>query len=81
MIVSRKRSGRCDALRWDDAKTRYDCGMVTVPADVLKFKSAWARRLIAPRISKLSMRWIAAGIGCDAEIEAVPTKEESTGGL
>lgn len=51
MLVSRKRQGRCDALRWDAQATRYRCSLVGAGTD-------WRARL--------ARRWIAAGIGCDS---------------
>ncbi|WP_245951624.1 hypothetical protein [Paracidovorax anthurii] len=67
MIVSRRRSGACVALRWSPAPQpqeggRYVCGMVEDPAGVTGWRSAWALRWLRA----LSLRWIAAGQGCDA---------------
>ena len=28
MLVSRRRSGACDALRWDESATIYRCGLI-----------------------------------------------------
>ena len=66
MLISRKRSGACDALRWDDGLSLYRCGAVTDAADVLGRRWAWA----APLLRRLARRWIAAGTGCDATITA-----------
>ncbi|WP_354641562.1 hypothetical protein [Paracidovorax avenae] len=67
MVVSRRRSGPCAALRWIPAEVpgspgRYVCGMVADPAAVTGWRRAWALRWIA----RLARRWIAAGQGCDA---------------
>lgn len=57
--------GRCRGLAWDGAAHRYVCGMVQQPSRYLRWLpehlDAWASRRFA--------RWIAAGSGCDADIE------------
>ncbi len=63
MLVSMKRRGRCVMLRWDAEPSRYRCGMLATPD---------ARGMFARWRSRVAARWIAAGIGCDAEIEAAP---------
>lgn len=65
VLVSRRRHGACAALRWDPAQTRYHCGMVSDPADVLGPR--W--RFAAPWLRRLARRWIAAGAGCDSSLE------------
>lgn len=59
------RRGACPALQWLAAERRYVCGMVTDPAGFLPWLpprwSAFAGRRCA--------RWIAAGAGCDCDIE------------
>ncbi len=63
MLVSRRRSGACSALRWDDEGLRYRCGLLSDPAGVTGWRSAWLLR----GVRVLARRWIAAGQGCDAE--------------
>jgi hypothetical protein len=56
LVLSLKRHGRCRMLSWSNAAQRYRCGLFgngTAPA--------WWRRLAS--------RWIAAGLGCDADFE------------
>ncbi|MBM5571913.1 MULTISPECIES: hypothetical protein [Deefgea] len=62
ILISRKRHGRCDALLWDDAQTRYVCGMATQPKAYLAVNWTWLNR----RLSRWAKRWIAAGVGCDS---------------
>ncbi len=62
ILLSRRRHGACVALRWDEAQARYLCGALSEPAQVL------GARWLAP----LARRWIAAGIGCDAQLDTPP---------
>lgn len=68
MLVSRRRTGACKALHWNTEGAHYRCGMVSDPATVLGWQRPWALRLVA----RLVRRWIAAGVGCDADWEAQP---------
>ena len=73
MLISRKRQGACDVLRWSDTQARYVCGLLA-DGDEGRVDAgdppgapwrrawrglwrAWARRLIS------------AGSGCDASLE------------
>jgi hypothetical protein len=70
VLVSRRRHGACDALRWDAQLSLYRCGMVSDPGAVMGPR--W--RFLAPLLQRLARRWISAGTGCDSslQIEAVP---------
>ena len=67
VLVSRRRHGACDALRWRDAEARYVCGAVSEPLSVLPEGLGW----FAPLFARLARRWIAAGTGCDSTVEAL----------
>lgn len=70
-VLSGRRLGACDALRWDAAARRYRCGMLTDTAQVLRqHLPRWLRGLAvgAPLWARLSRRWIAAGQGCDSSL-------------
>ena len=54
MVLSLKRSGECRMLRWSAQETRYVCGALR-----------GAPRLLKP----LLKRWIAAGMGCDCDLQ------------
>ncbi|KNZ32095.1 MAG: hypothetical protein AD742_13300 [Methylibium sp. NZG] len=63
-LVSGRRRGACDALRWDAEHARYRCGVVADPQGI------WPR-LPAPAVPlarRLALRWIGAGGGCDADL-------------
>lgn len=63
-VISRKRTGACDALRWDDTQHLYRCGAISDAEGVLGPHWRW----VAPLLRRLARRWIAAGIGCDASL-------------
>lgn len=65
MLVSGSRTGSCHALRWDAAQSRYLCGMVSQPGEVLP-------RLLQPLagpLRRIAQRLIASGQGCDCDFE------------
>lgn len=63
MLLSRRRHGRCRALRWQADDGRYVCGVLARPRHWLPWlPTALARRLAA--------RWIAAARGCDSTLGA-----------
>ena len=68
IVLTRRRHGACTALRWDDAQARYRCGLLVDPARTLGVPS-WA----APAVRGLATRWIAAGAGCDSDLEPQPS--------
>jgi len=83
MLVSRRRIGRCNALRWCAETRRYVCGMLSTPWRHLGAVRPWARDAASRRnrmLARLCRRWIAAGIGCDADLEAqsAPTSGQAT---
>lgn len=69
-LLTLRRRGSCRLLRWDEANSRYRCGLFGDEAPVAARRplAALAQRLRR----RLATRWIAAGAGCDAELLAVP---------
>lgn len=65
VLVSRRRHGACDALQWQAEQLRYRCAMVADPRSVWPALPPWTARLL----QRLARRWIAAGVGCDADID------------
>ena len=66
VVVSRRRTGACAALEWDEETAVYRCGLVAHPE---RFNGpAWLARVAA----RLAPRWIAAGRGCDCDLEPQP---------
>ncbi|MCV2366758.1 hypothetical protein [Roseateles oligotrophus] len=68
MLVSRRRQGSCCALLWSDPDRRYVCGMLIAPLQVLGWRGAATGRL-SKLLTRISARWIAAGIGCDSSLQ------------
>jgi hypothetical protein len=68
-LLSRKRRGACDALRWDASGALYRCGALVDAPALLGPGWRWA----APLLSRLARRWIAAGVGCDASLQVERT--------
>lgn len=62
MVLSRRRRGACRALQWHAETGRYRCGLLAEP-------TAWVPLLPAAWTQTLAARWIAAGQGCDADLE------------
>ncbi|MET0520022.1 MAG: hypothetical protein ABW005_14455 [Burkholderiaceae bacterium] len=79
MLVSRRRHGACKALQWSDEEQRYRCGMLVAPLQVLglglRGRGPVAQAL-ARWLARRSRRWIAAGQGCDSDLEAQPAQPE-----
>lgn len=83
MLLSVKRRGACDALRWSDADAAYRCGAITAPAAVVQAALPWTGRrglrwlgeLATAVLRRAARRWIAAGQGCDSTLqpESSPT--------
>lgn len=72
MLVSRKRSGACDALVWSEASAtapaRYQCGLMLRAAgsgEAMGVAGAWWRRAWLAWVRRV----ISAGSGCDASLE------------
>ena len=65
MLFLLQRRGRCHALQWQAADGRYACGMVVAPGDYLR----WLPIRMKPWASRWFARRIAAGLGCDSDIE------------
>jgi hypothetical protein len=74
VVLSRRRSGSCSALRWHVEGQRYHCGALTDAKAVLR--SSWlplpgaASAVLARWLPKLAHRWVSAGTGCDCDLDA-----------
>lgn len=73
ILLSRRRRGACEAVRWDEALRSYRCGALTDAAGVLRLALPpglrWLAPVAAPGLVRLGRRWIAAGLGCDCNLE------------
>jgi hypothetical protein len=81
ILLFRRRSGACPALRWDERAIRYQCGALSMPysvaRDALPDLLVFAAPLLGLLLRSLAPRWIAAGVGCDSHIEQSPTSRSS----
>lgn len=67
MLVSRRRHGACDALRWQEGGGLYRCGLIAAPQAFLPNALRWA----APLLARWARRAVAASRGCDSTAEAI----------
>ncbi len=70
IVISRRRHGACDALRWDEAQRRYRCGLLSGEAAMR------LPRWLAPLWQRWARRVIAAGIGCDCGLEPMADRHD-----
>jgi len=86
VVLSRRRSGACAALRWHAEGSLYRCGAITEPEAVLRARLPAGLSFAAPAFAvllrRVARRWIAAGVGCDcdAELTPDPVKPDGTPG-
>ncbi|WP_431051383.1 hypothetical protein [Roseateles sp. L2-2] len=69
MLVSLKREGACRALQWSENDRQYRCGMLVHPTRYVGLRTFKPEGLVNRLIRRYARRMIAAGIGCDADIE------------
>jgi len=77
VVLSGRRTGACDALRWQAATVQYRCGAITQAPEVLRIRLPGsvhvAVPLLARLLQRLARRWVAAGLGCDCDVPS-PTR-------
>jgi len=82
MLLSRRRRGACQALRWDAVQARYRCGAITEPRAVVLAALPPALQWLAPvpaaLLGRLARRWVAAGQGCDSDLQPQSPPPAST---
>ena len=74
VLASRRRRGECVALEWTAG--RYRCGLLRAPLAHLLGRASKSASWLDTPLRALARRWIAAGSGCDADIETLPRNEQ-----
>ncbi len=78
VLLSGRRHGACDALRWSASELLYRCGAISDSEDVLgQALPAWARPIairLSPLLARVANRWVAAGQGCDSALDVTCAK-------
>lgn len=59
--------GPCPALHWEDVQRRYTCTLVTAADE----RIPWLPRALRKLAGRFFARAIAAGTGCDADIQVL----------
>lgn len=76
ILLFRKRTGACPALRWDSAANHYRCGALVDARATASQAMPSALQGLVPSVALLlrhgAARWIASGSGCDSSLEPVP---------
>ena len=84
MVLSAKRQGTCHALRWDAQQTRYRCGALLRPDEVLRDVLPRPLRgvsgALAPLLAAIARRAIAVEVGCDCDFQVVAQRDEPAAG-
>ena len=74
-LLSRRRQGSCRALHWDEGASRYRCGALSQPRVAVRAAwpgaPSWLVTVLGAVLRRLAPRWIAAGQGCDCDLEVV----------
>jgi hypothetical protein len=65
ILVSRRRTGACAALAWNEEAQRYRCGVLVDPGRFMGLRWRPAQQMGV----RLARRMISAGSGCDCDIE------------
>lgn len=65
MLVFRRMRGACPALQWQDDAGRYLCGLLNSPQQHVRALPS----CLLPAALRYTKRLIAAGQGCDCDIE------------
>jgi len=75
VLLSGFREGACRALQWQADSLQYRCGAITQPQAELTKRLPWVLRPLVPGLAWLlrrwAKRWVAAGIGCDCDVQVV----------
>lgn len=78
VLLSRSRSGPCKALHWNESIAQYRCGALGKlggPLSVRRWAPLrWVQAGFVRLRLRVVLRWIAAGAGCDCDLEPLPSR-------
>lgn len=84
MVLSAKRQGACHALHWNAQLASYRCGALVRPGEVLREVLPRPLRCLsgvfAPLLVVIAKRAIAAGVGCDCDLQVVAQRDKPQAG-
>ena len=72
VLISKKVTGRCAALLWIEAESRYRCGALVDAKDAAAWPQGW---LLALK-NRVVRRMISAGSGCDCSLVVEQARED-----
>jgi hypothetical protein len=77
VLLSRSRMGPCKALQWVEDQRQYRCGALS-GASASQVSSWWMplhrmQQAMGWLKARVLRRWIAAGVGCDCDLEPTPS--------
>lgn len=80
VVLTGRRTGACSVLHWQPQHRLYRCGAIVSASDVLRICLPAAFHAFVPLLAwlleRLARRWVAAGMGCDCEVQvATPVSE------
>lgn len=84
IVVTGRRSGACAALEFSEVEGRYRCGVLEAPDRALEARfprlARWAGTARGGAITRaLGRRFVAAGTGCDSDVEVEPGADGDEG--
>lgn len=73
VLLTGRRKGACQAVRWQPDGRLYRCGAITAPESVLRARLPAVLQGAVPPLAgllgRLARRWVAAGVGCDCDVQ------------
>ena len=79
VVMTRQSRGACRLLFWEQVSQQYRCGAMSEPEKVLQQWIPAVMRSMTPSLlwmlRRWAGRWIAAGHGCDCDVETAAAEK------